>query len=374
MASPKHTIEEVYAAIQEHGSQAKAAKALGINVRTLERRINRAARQGYAPENDMVHVVPDGFHVKGTSTLYNKDGEVAMQWVKSNIDHERQHQMAEEMIKAMADDLPKAPKIKKPKDCSDDLMAVYPLGDPHIGMLAWAEETGQDWDMNIAREKMPAAFDRLVKSAPKCKKAVIVNLGDYLHSDNMEGVTTRSGHSLDMDGRYAKMIDIGVKILRTMIRSALEHHEEVHVINAVGNHDDTGALFLNVCMINTYENEPRVTIDPSPAPFHYVRHGKVLFGVHHGHTAKSNMLMGVMATDRARDWGETEFRYWYTGHIHHDSMKEYAGCKVESFRTLAAKDAYATWGGYRALQDSKCLVLHREFGEIERHTVNIAMV
>lgn len=81
-----------------------------------------------------------------------------------------------------------------------------------------------------------------------------------------------------------------------------------------------------------------------------------------------------MATDRAKDWGETEFRYLHTGHIHHDTMKEYPGVKVESFRTLAAKDAYATWNGYRSGQDSKAIVYHRDFGEVERHTVNIAMV
>ncbi|MFM7009520.1 MAG: oxidoreductase, partial [Betaproteobacteria bacterium] len=82
----------------------------------------------------------------------------------------------------------------------------------------------------------------------------------------------------------------------------------------------------------------------------------------------------IMATDQAKEWGETEYRYWYTGHIHHDTLKEYAGCKVESFRTIAGKDAYATWNGYRSGQDSKCIVLDRHHGEVERHTVNIGMV
>jgi hypothetical protein len=81
-----------------------------------------------------------------------------------------------------------------------------------------------------------------------------------------------------------------------------------------------------------------------------------------------------MATDQAKQWGETEFRTWLTGHIHHDTRKEFAGCDVESFRTLSAKDAYATWGGYRARQDSKCLVIHKQYGEVERHTVNIKQV
>ena len=108
--------------------------------------------------------------------------------------------------------------------------------------------------------------------------------------------------------------------------------------------------------------------------FQYFSFGKNFFGVHHGHTAKADKLPLVMATDRAKDWGETEFRMWYTGHIHHDSKKEYGGCTVESFRTLAAKDAYAHSGGWRSGQDSKAIVLHRDFGEVERHTINISQI
>lgn len=159
-----------------------------------------------------------------------------------------------------------------------------------------------------------------------------------------------------------------------MIDSALLHHKHVRVISCVGNHDDTASLFLSIALENTYENETRVTVDSSPTPFHYVQWGKCMFGAHHGHTCKSQALPGVMAADRPKMWGDTEFRYWYTGHIHHDTVKEYAGVKVESFRTLAAKDAYATWGGYRAGQDSKCIVLHKNYGEVERHTVNISMI
>ncbi len=190
----------------------------------------------------------------------------------------------------------------------------------------------------------------------------------------MEGVTSRSGHSLDLDGRYAKMISVGVKVMRQCIESALEKHAEVRVLNIVGNHDDTGALFLAVCLDHVYEHEPRVHVDTSPAPAMYFRHGKTFVGCHHGHSIKADKLPGVMATDRPQDWGETEHRYWWCGHIHHQSVKDYAGVTVESFRTLAAKDAYATWGGYRSPRDMKCIVLHDEHGEVARHTVNPKMI
>jgi len=85
-------------------------------------------------------------------------------------------------------------------------------------------------------------------------------------------------------------------------------------------------------------------------------------------------LPAVMAADRPQDWGQTEFRYWLTGHIHHDSKIEAPGCMVESFRTLAAKDAYASYGGWRSGRDTKVIVYHKDFGEVERHTIALAQM
>jgi molybdenum-dependent DNA-binding transcriptional regulator ModE len=368
--------KEVLDATKEAGTKVAAAKKLGMSYNGIKKHFRllkvKAAKRGLSPEHGFTKVVPEGFAVKGTSTLY-KNGEAALQWVKTCQDQQQQYELMQEAIEALSEDLPKVLPTKATHKY-EDLMAVYPLGDPHIGMLSWGEESGMDWDLQIAEQKFISVFDRLVKVAPRCKEAVIVNLGDFFHSDNMDGVTARSGHSLDMDGRYAKMIRVGVKVLRRMIESALEHHELCRVINETGNHDDTGAMFLNIALDNIYENEPRVIVDAKPTPFHYIQFGKTCFGVHHGHSCKMANLPLVMATDEPKMWGECVHRYWLTGHIHHDSMKEYAGCKVESFRTLAAKDAYATWGGYRSGQDSKCLVMHKEYGEIERHTINIGMV
>ena len=162
--------------------------------------------------------------------------------------------------------------------------------------------------------------------------------------------------------------------MRQCIESALDKHAKVRVINVIGNHDDTSSMMLSICLANIYEKEPRVIVDTSPSAFQYFRHGKVLVGCHHGHSTKPAALAGVMATDRSKDWGETEYRYWYIGHVHHQSVKDFAGCTVESFRTLAAKDAYSHWGGYRAPRDMKSIILHSEYGEVSRNTMNIGML
>src|SRR3990167_8897319 len=66
----------------------------------------QGARLGYAPENDLTHTVPDGYMLKGASTLYDADGTLKLQWVKSQVDYERQMEMFKEAVAEMAVSLP----------------------------------------------------------------------------------------------------------------------------------------------------------------------------------------------------------------------------------------------------------------------------
>ena len=361
-------------------TNAEIAEKLGIGksyVRSAKTKAKKyAAKRGYSPDHDMSHPTADGFVVKGVSTLYGDDGQVKQQWVKTDLDKQAHIESIKEIIDSYVEQLPifEANPYNHTYMAADNLMAIYPLGDPHIGMLAYKEETGDDWNLEKAQQVFCSVFDRLVRTAPKCDQAVIVNLGDYFHRDNVSGVTERHRHVLDTDGNYIMMVDTGLKIMIQMINSALAHHNKVKVITTIGNHDDTGAMFLQVALRHMYQNEPRVEIDMTSSVFQYFQFGKNFFGVHHGHTCKPDKLPLVMATDKPKEWGESEFRYWLTGHIHHDTRKEYSGCVTESFRTMAAKDGYAYSGGYRAGQDSKALVIHKDYGEVERHTINIAQV
>jgi hypothetical protein len=320
-----------------------------------------------------------GFSAYATSTLYrgiDESGDVVLQWVKEARDNSRQ--AAEEMIKAMAESLPRVKASEsKSKSFQADTIAVYPMGDPHFGMFAWGEETGDaDFDLKIAEHDLCAAVDRLVDTVPSCEEALIINLGDFFHADNSESRTARSQHVLDTDTRWAKVLGIGVKAIRQCVESALRKHKHVTVINAIGNHDEHSAIFLSVALANVYENEPRVTINASPTLKHYHLFGKNLFGVHHGHLIKMKDLPLQMAADRPTEWGDTKHRFWFTGHIHHDSKIEdsWSGCVVESFRTLAPKDSYHAGRGYKSARDMKSILFHKDFGEIERHTVSVEMI
>ena len=105
----------------------------------------RAAKQGYSPEHDMIHTVPDNFSVSGTSTLY-KDGAPLMQWVKSKNDTIAMFEQSLEHFKEglLEDVQGKATPIERPAWKNEDLMACYMIGDHHLGQLYWPDETLDD--------------------------------------------------------------------------------------------------------------------------------------------------------------------------------------------------------------------------------------
>ena len=366
-------------ALLAYGRVIDAASACKLTPRELVLELSElarlAAKRGYAPAHDMTRPTPEGFHVKGVSSYYDASGQLTGQWVKTAIDQEHKIQLMLDAIQRVAEPFRGAhPPTRVPKKTDSDLLCVYPMGDPHLGMYAWHAETDADFDLEVAERNLVTAVDHLVGLAPPAEHALVINLGDFFHSDSKDARTLRSGHALDTDTRWAKVLGVGIRTMRRIVDRALEKHKHVTVICEIGNHDDHSAIMLALCLQQYYERDPRVTVDTSPAKFHWYRFGLNLIGVTHGDTLKAHTLPGVMACDRAKDWRETKHRYWYTGHVHHDSAKEYPGVIVETFRTLASRDAWHHESGYRSGQDMKLDVVHREYGRINRHTVGIRQI
>lgn len=369
------TDDEIVEALREHGTQRKAAAALGMSKRNLERRASGLARKGFSPKHDMTHTVPDGFRVKGVSTYYDREGEPVGQWVKSTEDAQRQRALMLEWVAGLAEEVRgKARPVREPRHTLANSLSAYLIGDAHFGLYAWAEEAGDDFDTNIASADLRAAVDLLVDGAPASAVGYLVDVGDFLHADNRSNQTPASGHILDVDSRFARVRRIAVQTLRYCIERMLVKHGRVEVFQAPGNHNPESAGWMAMVLEAYFENEPRVRVETSPAMFFYARHGKCLIGITHGDKVKMADLPAIMASDRARDWGETEHRYWWTGHIHHTKHQEFRGCFVESFNTLAASDAWHQASGYRSQRQMQRIDLDAEDGIYNRGVASLRRV
>jgi len=328
--------------------------------------------------NPALHVpqAPKGYHLRGVSTLLDGEGNAVQQWVKTTQDRDQcDLEALYEAIKTLPDSFREAHvPAKTPEHTSADLLVAYPIVDCHTGMFAWAEETGASYDLKIAERIHVQAIKHLVAGAPPAKQAVVLSLGDFFHTSNDLSRTERSGNPLDTDSRFAKVLRVGVRMFRAMVDAALEKHDKVRVIVEIGNHDQQASVMLALAMDTFYAQDSRVTVDTSPARFHYYRFGKCLFGTTHGSDAKPDSLPMVMAQDRAEDWGQTTFRKWFVGHVHQKRLMEFPGCIVEHYRTLAGRDAWAHGEGYRSDRGMSAEYYHREHGYVGSAYVPLSLL
>jgi hypothetical protein len=325
--------------------------------------------RGEGTDDAPADVVPQGHVLKGVSTLVGPDGEIKQQWVKTSAQTDDRNLWLD-AVRAIADELPRIEPVQPPALVRADLLAVYPVGDPHIGLLAWEQDAGENFDLGIAEANLVGAFTRLVDLAPNSDEALIIFIGDTLHSDGQHNTTTR-GTRVDVDGRTAKMMRTAIRICRRAVALALAKHGRVTLILERGNHDELLSLMLALALEQHYEHEPRVYVDTSPEMFHWYVFGANLIGTHHGHNAKPESLLGVMAVDRREDWGRTRHRRFYRGHYHHQQTQELPGLVVETLPTLAGADAWHRGMGYRSGRAMFVDVLHLEHGHINRHIVGI---
>ena len=361
----KATDEQLLDSLKRHkGIRAEVAREFGFNPRALMARLNRMKDRG-------ANIASSTYNVRGTSTLYGSDGEVKLTWVKEEPGKGGPAQWAEALRDACIDPLPRIPA---PPVATKKLLTVIPIGDHHVGMYAWAEEAGEDYDIKIADRLLVSAMSHLIDISPPCDTCLIANVGDFFHYDSHRAETPTNHNALDADTRYAAMIRAGLRTMRVVIERAAAKYRNVRVINSPGNHDPIGALWLSLALGMLYEKNPRIIIDQAPGKFSYFQHGKVMIAVTHGDSTKLEKLPGIMAADQPAMWGTTEHRYGITGHTHQNKVMEFPGVRMESFRTLAARDAWATAAGYRSGRDMCALVFDADHGEVARHRFDASML
>ena len=373
------TDKQLIAAIEELGDKTAAAAYLGMNRRTLARRLERI-REGRSADQRRGERVEfnerEDEVFKGRSVLWNPvTGEEKLEWVKTDRDKQKQLEALKEAAEALKSEIPKADPEPAPKSSNDDLCACYVLSDAHIGMLAFEEETGGDnWDTDIAEETLSRWIGAAVDAVPDAHTGLLIQLGDWLHFDGMVPETPASKHALDTDTRFQLLVRVAIRTLRRVISMMLRKHQHVHVIMADANHDPASGAWLREMFAVLYEDDPRITIDTSADTYYAFQWGDVSIFAHHGHKSKIGSLSSIFAGKFRELFGATTYSYAHVGHLHHQQLKEDTMMITEQHSTLAAPDAYAAKGGYISKRSASTIIYHRKFGEVGRTTIRPEML
>jgi hypothetical protein len=248
-------------------------------------------------------------------------------------------------------------------------LLVLDPADVHVGKLAESFEVGEDYNNQIAVQRVREGVEGiLAKSAGfNIEKIVFVGGNDILHIDTPKRMTT-SGTPQDTDGMwYSNFLiakELYIEILDRLLKVA-----DVHFVFNPSNHDYTHGFFLADVIKTYYKDCPNITFDCSIAHRKYLVYGENLIGTTHGDGGKTENLPLTMAHEAKEAWGQTKHKYIYIHHFHHKVSKDYMGVCVEALRSPSGTDSWHHRNQYQhAPKAIEGFIHHPQHGQIARLT------
>jgi hypothetical protein len=357
--NPKKTIDEIASMVNCSSrvvDRAKAKLRSEGKIPPLQKNANHSAlvkecEEVGIPLNDVKHYWHKGKHF----SVFVKGKEVDL-W-------ELKEQIVEEM-KAYS---PKYPVIKYPKIKDGHLLVIDPA-DIHIGKLAKAFETGDEYNHKIAIERVKSGVVGIVQKAQgfPIEKILFVIGNDILHVDNAKSSTTAVTPQ-DSELIFWDAFNIAKQLMVECIEMLLTI-APVHVQYDASNHDYVSGFMLAQTIEAWFRNSKNCTFNVSIKHRKYFVYGNNLIGTTHGDGAKETDLALLMAHE-SKDWNQCTNRYFYIHHIHHKKSKDYMSVTVESLRSPSGTDSWHHRNGYQhAPKAIEGYIHHPIHGQIARIT------
>lgn len=279
----------------------------------------------------------------------------------------------DELISEMKKHAPKYPLVKREKIKDGHLLIVDPA-DIHIGKLALIEETGEKYNLEIARQRVIDGVDGILEKASgfPIEKIILVIGNDVLHRDNPMNATT-GGTRQDVDGMWWQAF----KVAKDMYVSVIEHLvpiADVEVIFCPSNHDYASGYMLADSLSSWFHASKNVKFNCDIIHRKYVQYGLNMLCFDHGDGAKEKDTKDLMADEEPKMWGATKYRYAYKHHVHHKrkvnwvSGEDYIGVAVEYLRSPSAIDPWHHRNGYRNMKAIEGFIHHPQRGQVARLT------
>lgn len=290
---------------------------------------------------------------------------------------------------------PKLPKLKDPT------LQIFPRADDHFGKLTTVEETGMNYNLDIARKRTDEGSAQLLAYGQpfNVQNYAVVIGNDVIHIDTPKRTTT-SGTPQDTDGTIFSMFD-AAKASYIALIERLASKGNVYLFFVPSNHDWVSGRFLADSIGSWFHNNPRVHLggdnwwNLKTRHRKYMTFGENLIMFSHGDGAKEKDLHWHLANEAKDAWSNTSFRYVYLGHIHHKDRKsqgigkpdllekDYIGFTninansgrdpqkevyIEYVRSQSATDSWHEKNGFTSLAAVESFIHHPTQGQIARFT------
>jgi len=299
------------------------------------------------------------------------------------------HRLTNALVDNIRSEAPLFETIKRSPATDNSVLYCLSPTDPHFGKLAKKYETGEEYNLSIAKSNFLDGMRGLMDYAKHyhIEKIILVGGNDVLHTD-MHGKTTR-GTPQDTDGMWYDSFNMAFESYVEIINELLEI-ADVSYIHCMSNHDYHSGWFFSKSLEAYYSNNENISFNCSPAHRKYVHYGTNLLGFSHADGAKDNVLVDLMKQEAKEAWGKSSFGYWYLGHYHHHIRKQdkkiigkdYGDVmimrgnskdikdkvQVQYLRSISASDSYHHKYGYYSPRAMEGFIHHPIEGQVARFT------
>lgn len=199
---------------------------------------------------------------------------------------------------------------------NDNLLLEFPATELHLGKLAWAGDTGQNYDFHIAEER----FAKIIQSVYETQTihgvgTLFMTIGnDFFNSDTIDNTTTK-GTIQNNDLRWKKMFDIGLEMYKRALLTLRPLFNKIDVQLCQGNHDVMSSFYLYRALEQFFSQDNRIKFSSNVKTTQCYQFGKVAIFTSHGDANFKRLIKSIPA-EFYKEWGTSEFRELHLGHLH----------------------------------------------------------
>lgn len=264
-----------------------------------------------------------------------------------------------------------SPKYKtfQYKQSEDSNLLLIDPADVHVGKLCRSFETGEEYNQQIAVQRVKEGVNGILNKTIQfgIDQIVLIIGNDILHTDTPKNTTTSGTHQ-DTDGMWYDNFIIAKQLYIDVIEQLMQI-APVAVIYNPSNHDYTHGFFLAQLIETHFRQAENVIFQVDLSHRKAFRYYNNLIGTTHGDGAKEANLPLLLAQEFSGFWAETKHRYIYSHHIHHKTSKDYIGVTIESLRSPSSADSWHHRNGYQhAPKAIEGYIHHKQHGQIARIT------
>lgn len=246
---------------------------------------------------------------------------------------------------------------------------LLPVHDLHYGKYATEEETGADYDRDVAENRAHEAVDQVLTQAARTAHIeeihAVCGTSDFLHIDQDSPPRTTAGTPQDADGTIGEII-AGGQALAVELIDKMRAVAPTKVHYAPGNHDRVASQWMHSFLQAHFSGAAGVTFTEDRRTRQYWEYGVTKGCFFHGDVRKSQLK--ELGNTIAREHGFGEYTMAISGHKHFRKADDKSGLLMHQTPSLSGSDRWHDRNLYTGLPGLQAFVLDRERGPVSTPT------